>query len=105
MTDKPKTITLDPGEVAVLMQLSRTRPVEDGNIIGKASRDSLIRRGLALRAFGNTTLTPEGECERILRLTDGQVLAEALAEGVDVEAEAARFRAMFEEAVKRGQQS
>lgn len=100
-----ETTDLDPGEVAVLMQLSRTRPTEDGNIIGKSCRDSLIRRGLAFRAYGHTTLTADGECERILRLTDDQVLAEAMAEGVDVEADAARFRSIFEQEVaRRGKQ-
>jgi hypothetical protein len=105
MTRENKTTDLDPGEVAVLMQLSRERPTEDGDIIGKASRDALIRRGLAHRAWGRTTLTVEGEVERIMRLTDDQVLAEALAEGVDVQTEAARFRAMFKEAVSRAKRS
>lgn len=97
----PQTTALDAGEVAVLMQLRRDRPTEDGDIIGKAPRDRLIRRGLAFRAYGFTTLTPDGECERILRLPDAELLAEARAEGVDVDAEAARMRAMFEEIAKR----
>ncbi|WP_424140905.1 hypothetical protein [Roseomonas chloroacetimidivorans] len=85
----------DAGEIAVLKQLDRRRPTHDGDIIGKAPRDSLIRRGLAFRAYGHTTLTEAGEVERILHLTDAEVIAEARRDGIDVEAEAARLRAMF----------
>ena len=51
---------LNAGERAVLMQLSHNRPTEDGDIIGKQSRDALIRLGLAYRSFGFTTLTRDG---------------------------------------------
>lgn len=48
------------------------------------------------------------ECERILSLTDEQVMAEALAEGVNIEAEAQWFRAVAEKAkqevARRGKQ-
>jgi hypothetical protein len=43
----------------------------------------------------------DAECERILRMSDAEIAAEAAAEGVDVEAEAARLRAMFEREVAR----
>lgn len=61
---------LSRGEVAVLMQLDRTRPTMDGDIIGKQQRDSLIKRGLAFRAWGRTTLTAAGEKARAGLLTD-----------------------------------
>jgi hypothetical protein len=67
----------------------------------RARRGAADRLGLAYRAYGNTTLTTDGECERILRLTDAEVLDEARAEGVDVEAEAAWMRAKFEQTLKR----
>lgn len=51
---------LSAGERAVLMQLRTETPTEDGGIIGKAQRDALIRRGLAFRAYGWTTLTRQG---------------------------------------------
>ncbi len=41
------------------------------------------------------------EVERVLGLTDEEVLAEARAEGVDVDAEAARMKDMFEGIAKR----
>jgi hypothetical protein len=41
------------------------------------------------------------EVARVLGLSDAEVLAEARSEGVDVEAEAARMKAMFEEIAKR----
>lgn len=55
---------LDPGELAVLLQLDHTRPTWDGDIIGKQPRASLIRRGLAFRSHGYTTLTSAGHAEK-----------------------------------------
>ncbi len=52
---------LSDGEKAVLMQLSRDRGTADGDIIGKSQRDSLIRQGLAFRAWGRTTPPAAGE--------------------------------------------
>ena len=57
---------LDAGERAVLMQLSHNRPTEDGDIIGKAQRDRLIKLGLAHRSYGMTTLTRDGVAAQVL---------------------------------------
>jgi hypothetical protein len=57
-------IDLSPGELAVLMQLSRRQLTESGDIIGKQSRDSLVRRGLADRSHGFANLAQAGAAVR-----------------------------------------
>ena len=53
---------------------------------------------LVLRPGMVVAENPEAEIDRILSMTDEEILAEVLADGVDIAAEAERFRALFRKA-------
>lgn len=51
---------LDSSEFEVMQQLFNKGPIEDGDLVSKTSRDSLIERGLVFARNGFQSLTPDG---------------------------------------------